>query len=103
MRLSTLQEYILRVVLEEGGRVNRSLFLQFYEIKKSNSKPKLRGKIISQSLERMIERGMLIGYGHRTREKWIIDAVKLTSLGRIEAERLFGEQQLLPLKKRKKS
>ncbi|PIW36894.1 MAG: hypothetical protein COW24_02965 [Candidatus Kerfeldbacteria bacterium CG15_BIG_FIL_POST_REV_8_21_14_020_45_12] len=100
MRLSALQQYILSQTLEEGGRVGRTLFLVFYEGEERDTKEQLRGKIITHSIERLIDRGYLIGHGHRTQEKWFIDKVSLTPAGTKEARLLIAQQQTLPLKKR---
>ena len=53
---------------------------------------------ITKSLERLIDKGLMIGYGRRTPEKWFIDEVQLTPAGRRAARITLGEQQRLPLK-----
>ncbi len=100
MRFSALQQHILKTALEEGGRVGRTLFLRFYDSAESGSKEQLRGKIITHSLERLIDRGYMTGFGHRTKEKWFIDAVELTPLGKRQARLLIAQQQRLPLRKK---
>ncbi len=58
---------------------------------------------VTKSLERLIDKGLLIGYGRRTPKKWFIDEVILTPKGRKETKKLLGKQQKLPftLKKSK--
>ncbi len=85
MTLSKLQRNILQACRAgRGGRINRTL---------------LRGsaqKIITRSLERLIDKGLLVGYGLRTPQKWYIKEIRLTSLGRKAAKKLRGEQSRLP-------
>jgi DNA-binding MarR family transcriptional regulator len=54
--------------------------------------------VVTKALERMIDRGLLVGYGVRTKEKWFIREVRLTAEGRRAARKVAGEQQALPLK-----
>ncbi len=98
MRLSLLQRYILVTgYTARSNRISRRLIDSFY-LKRSNG-PKRRDSrdTITKSLERLIDRELLTGYGRRTPHKWFIDEVKLTRLGRRQARRLLGEQQILPL------
>jgi len=90
--LSSLQENILKKCYGEKGGINRKIFADFYgpksEVKKAD-----RVKIITQSLERMIDRGLMIGYGIRTPKKWFIKGVKITSLGKKELEKWLNRKQ----------
>jgi hypothetical protein len=90
--LSSLQENILKKCYGQKGGVNRKYFAEFYgpmsEVKKTD-----RVKIITQSLERLIDRGLMTGYGIRTPKKWFIKEVKLTSLGRKELEKWLNRKQ----------
>ncbi|MFA6098755.1 MAG: hypothetical protein WCV50_03195 [Patescibacteria group bacterium] len=105
MKLSRLQKFILLSSFGTGGKIKRIQFQKFYDKKNKLPKPGDQQGIITKSLERMIKRGLLIGYGRRTPEKWFIDEVKLTPRGRKEVRRQSGRQQQLPLnninKKRK--
>jgi hypothetical protein len=97
MRFSALQKYILLQCLNsKSGKILRTHLNQFYN--QRQSKPKLITKIITQSLERLINREFLIGHGIRTPHKWFIKEIKLTSKGRKEARKLLGEQMKLPLR-----
>ena len=58
-------------------------------------------KIITQSIERLISKELMIGYGVRTPHKWFIREITLTSKGKIEAKKLLGEQKSLPFKSKK--
>jgi hypothetical protein len=98
MRLSNLQRYILISGYGEKSKFSRRKLLKFYE--RYRKKPKIEDQvnIITKSLERLIDKEFLIGYGVRTPKKWFIKEIKLTVNGRRVAKRLRGEQQTLPLK-----
>lgn len=55
-------------------------------------------RIVTRALERLIARGLAIGYGVKTAKKWYITSIRLTPAGRREARHLLGEQQRLPLR-----
>lgn len=103
MRLSDLQKYILLAVYESGNkRIGRGRFARFYATQKKKPKERAQVKIITQSLERLIDRELMIGYGVRTPHKWFINEVKLTPKGRQQARKVLEKkQQRLPLKKSK--
>jgi hypothetical protein len=99
MRLSSLQKFVLiQSIQSRRSFVPRHDFRLFYA--KLTNPPKLEDQqnSITKSLERMIDKGLLIGFGRRTPEKWFIDTIKLTPLGRRIAKTLDGEQQRLPLR-----
>lgn len=56
---------------------------------------------ITVSLDRLIKKGLLVGFGEITKEKVYIDKIRLTRLGREIAKKLLGEQKSLPLKIKK--
>lgn len=97
MKLSRLQKYILHST--HGTKVihKRKQFFIYYDKQKKPPKKMDQQGTITRSLERLIDKGLMIGYGRRTPEKWFIDEVKLTSQGRTEAKKLHGRQQSLPL------
>lgn len=98
MKLSALQKYILKqVYLFKTDRFNRKNLLKFYNQRKV-VKNKDRVNIITKSLERLIDKELLTGFGVRTPHKWFIKEIKLTAKGRQIAKSLFGKQQVLPLK-----
>ncbi len=63
-----------------GQKTDRRIFADFYNDKKI--KETLKTKIITKSIERLIDKGAILGYGVRTPKKWFIKEVKLTKLGR---------------------
>ncbi len=104
MKLSGLQKFILRTVWNrQQPRVPRSLFLQFYQKRKNPPTLSKQIKIITQSLERLIDKGLIVGFGHKTKEKYFIKEVKLTAAGKKVARELLGKQAPLPIKLRKKA
>lgn len=99
MRLSSLQRYILLEAMKTSrAHVSRKILLHFYDElkKKPNRDDQQNG--ITKSLERMIDKGLLVGYGRRTPRKWFIEEVGLMPRGRKLAKKLQGEQQQLPLR-----
>ncbi|MBI5467074.1 MAG: hypothetical protein HY975_02560 [Candidatus Kerfeldbacteria bacterium] len=93
MRLSALQRFIIRECYQyPKPRVPRSPFEKYYAKRSSTATDN-----ITASLERLVDRGLLIGYGRRTPRKWFIEEVRLTSLGRRTVRLTFGQQQRLPL------
>jgi hypothetical protein len=92
MALSALQRFILRECYQfPKPRVPRLPFTKFYA---RSTHP--NADSITVSLERLIDRGFLIGFGRRTPKKWFIEEVKLTSLGRSTARSTYGKQQQFP-------
>lgn len=94
---SLLQQHILKECYgAKKGKVDRKRFVDFYnnrEIKKY-----LPVKIITKSSERLIDRGLLVGYGIRTPKKWFIKEVKITAFGRKKWMKwLARKQEKLPI------
>lgn len=90
MRLSALQRFILRECYgQRKSRNDRKAFLKFYR----SRPPKDATDSITKSLERLIDKGLMIGYGRRTPKKWFIQEVSLTPLGRKIAKLTLGQQQ----------
>jgi hypothetical protein len=102
VRLSALQKFLL---LETYGsrprQCSRKGFERFYLRSSQKISNEEVQNSITKSLERLIDKGLLIGYGRRTPRKWFIDSVKLTPLGRRQTKKLQGEQQSFPFFKTK--
>jgi hypothetical protein len=95
--LSPLQKFILKEC--QGTKVTkRILFKKFYSKLAKPPKVENQQNAITKSLERIIDRGLMIGYGRRTPKKWFIEQVKLTPKGRKMAKTLLGQQQKFPFK-----
>src|SRR3989344_363735 len=102
MRLSPLQKYILWTVYESGNKpYNRKRFLEFYKRNPSKVTERAGVKIITQSIENLIDRELMTGYGVHTPHKWFIREVKLNPKGKKIAQTLHEKQQVLPLKSKK--
>ncbi|NMC51325.1 hypothetical protein GYA54_01180 [Candidatus Kuenenbacteria bacterium] len=99
MQLSGLQKYILLECLNaKNGRIFRGSLANFYSRAKMPPKKELMVKIITQSIERLIKRDLVVGFGEITSEKQFIKEIKITSVGRRVAKKLLGEQMRIPLK-----
>ena len=96
MHLSDLQKYILKQVFIRGQRCGREVFLKFYD-----RPDEAEVKIITKSLERLIMKGLLVGFGHKTAEKFFIERVSLTPKGRTFGKKIAQDQQRLPLRLKK--
>ncbi len=95
MRLSALQRSILRECYQsKQPHISRQPFAKFYPPK---TPPTKIVNSVTALLERLIDKGLMIGFGRRTPEKWFIEQVRLTPLGRRIAKQSFGQQQRLPL------
>lgn len=99
MRLSNLQKYILLKCLDLRGRLERKVFRKFYDQQENKPSDRYQENIVTKSLERLIDKDLLVGFGKRTAKKWFITHVKLTGRGlRLAKELLKERQEKLPLK-----
>lgn len=95
--LSTLQQFILEACMEEGGAVSLNSVRKSRPQSTSKAHKEHFGRIITQSIDRLIARGLLTGYGVKTREKFFITRITLTPLGRRAASTARKKkQQTLP-------
>lgn len=102
MYLSSLQKYILLNSFgKKGFLFSKKNLVKFYDNQKNKPKAGDIPGIITKSVERLIDRELMTGYGIRTSQKWFIKEVRLTAKGRKTARELLGKQQQLPFKKRK--
>ncbi len=99
MKLSKLQKYILLQCFDLKNRqLDRKILLDFYKNCKKKPKPEVLVNSITSSLERLISRGLIVGFGEFTQFKNFIYKVRLTPLGRKVTKKLLGEQKKLPFK-----
>jgi len=104
MRLSSLQKFILLECLNsKTGRISRTRLPKFYNTVKKDKRPTdlMITKIITKSIERLIDKELMVGFGERTPHKWYIKDIKLMQAGKRVAKKLLGEQMPLPFKTRK--
>jgi transposase len=102
MRLSVLQQFILLSCdAALGKRKKRKGLEQFYAKRKGRPSKKDAQNAVTRSIERLIEKELLVGYGVRTPHKWYIKEIRLTAKGRKIADQLLRSQQPeLPFRKR---
>ncbi len=99
MRLSKLQKYILlECYNKKYSKLDRRCLVRFYNTGKKKTKKDIQINSISTSIDRLITKGLLVGFGEITKTKIIIEKVRLTILGRNVAKKLLGEQKKLPFK-----
>lgn len=112
MKLSGLQKYILLQCFDSKNKLDRKVLLDFYGSGKKKSGSARLGEAqvearpsqdimvnsITNSIERLIKKGLIVGFGEITREKVYINKIRLTQSGRILAKRSLGEQKRLPFK-----
>lgn len=102
MKLSALQKYILKQCANGKNKaVTRSIISFYYANKKNPPNRKDLSNIIARSIDRLIKKELVVGYGKKTAHKWFIYQVKLTSSGKKIVRDLYGIQQKLPLKNKK--
>ncbi|MFA6909057.1 MAG: hypothetical protein WC289_04190 [Patescibacteria group bacterium] len=103
MRLSPLQKYILKELYGARGKYQRNRLKMFYARQKRPARGVDQQHTITKSIERLIDKELLIGFGKRTPHKWFINEIALTAKGRRIARVSFGQQQTLPFLSRKSS
>ena len=108
MYLSKLQKYILLQGFDTKNKLDRKCLVNFYIVYKkkpgsAEARPsrEIMVNSITSSLERLIKKGMIVGFGELTKEKTFINKIRLTREGRLAAKKLLGEQKRLPLKLKK--
>jgi DNA primase catalytic subunit len=99
-KLSQLQRYILKKSLgHKKGGIDKNIFFKFYESIKN--KPKDIENVIIKSLNRLIERDLIIAFCKKTKHKTFINKILLTTQGKRIAKKLLGTQEKLPIKYKK--
>ena len=101
MNFSSLQKYILRQTYLNRGKISRKRLEKFYENKKKKPKKEDIVNIITKSIDRLIKKELLTGFGTKTAQKWFVKEIRLTPQGRKWARKLMGEQLRLPFRKGK--
>jgi len=103
MRISKLQKYILiQCYYFKGDQMHRDRLIKFYGQVQKPPKSDVQTKIITRSLESLIDKELMFGYGVRTSHKWFIKKIKLTPKGKKQAKKFLGEQMRLPIFRTKK-
>ncbi|MAG28862.1 hypothetical protein CL632_01805 [bacterium] len=98
--ISQLQQFILEECVEQRGSCSRSVIDKNQRASKSKAQKEHFKKITTQSIERLIDRGLIVGYGMKTKEKLFITKIRVTPAGKREVARIRkAKQRKLPLKK----
>lgn len=98
MNLSKLQKYILLQGFDSKNRLDRKVLLDFYHLLKNKPTQQIMVNSITSSLERLIKKGLIVGFGEITKEKIFIKKIQLTRQGLLIAKKCLGEQKKLPFK-----
>ncbi|MDD5341324.1 MAG: hypothetical protein PHC97_02695 [Patescibacteria group bacterium] len=98
MKLSKLQKYILLHSFEAKNKLDRKGLLHFYNNYKDKPSQEIMVSSLTNSIERLIDKGILVGFGEMTKKKNYIQKIKLTAEGRKIGKKIIGEQKSLPLK-----
>ncbi|MBI2426378.1 MAG: hypothetical protein HYV34_00895 [Candidatus Kerfeldbacteria bacterium] len=69
----------------------------FYEHHDSQPSKEDIQTIVTKSVERLISKELIIGYGRKTAVKWFIQEIRLTRMGKRVARELLGKQQKLKI------
>jgi len=97
MRLSKLQKYIILQGFDARNKLDRKGLLSFYNVYKKKPSKEIMVNSITNSIERLIRKGLLVGFGELTKEKTFIQKIRLTLSGKKVGRKLLGEQKRLPL------
>jgi hypothetical protein len=93
--LSPLQKFLLKECLDSAV-TKRSAFKKFYSKRAKAPSAEDQQNAITKSLERLIDRGYMTGFGRRTPKMWFIESVRLTPAGKRAGRSLLGKQQRIP-------
>jgi len=97
MRLSALQKYILKqCFLGNNSKISKKVIENFYSLKTVKAKNIIND--ITKSVDRMIIKELITGYGTKTAKKWYIKEVGLSPKGKRLVRAIFVQQKL-PFKK----
>jgi len=100
--LSKLQQTILEECMARGGSFSRREVGRIVSGAASKAKKENLTSVVTQSIERLIDRGFLVGYGTKTQEKLFISRIRITPAGRREVYKFRVQRQIkLPLKKKR--
>lgn len=93
MALSALQKFCLTAAYAAKGWCDRKKIHAFYRTHEREVGEGEQVKIITKSIERLIDRALMVGRGVRTPKKWYIEEVRLTAKGRRLARALQKAKQ----------
>ena len=93
MRLSKLQKFILENALESrNSSLKKSDFFRFYGKSDREYMVAIQSSL-QESLDNLVEKNLLVAYGHHTAQKWHIEYVRLTPFGKRTAREIMNSRQ----------
>lgn len=102
MTLSPLQQYMVAEAAKAKPRVHRTLFEDEYRRRNPEASAKDVADGVTGAMERLITRGLAVGYGYKTQHKMFLVTLRLTPEGRRVAKANRPKpQQTLPIFKKK--
>ncbi len=102
MTLSPLQQYMVAEAAKAKPRVHRTLFEDEYRRRNPDASAKDVADGVTGAMDRLIDRGLAVGYGYRTQHKMFLTTLRLTPEGRRVAKANRPKpQQTLPLFKKR--
>jgi hypothetical protein len=101
VHLSGLQRYILLQCYDSENKLDRKVLLGFYGSLKKKPDREIMVNSITNSIERLIKKGLIVGFGEITKDKIFITKIRLTREGSLVAKKALGEQKRLPFKMKK--
>ena len=97
-QFSPLQAYILKTCYKAKNRTLKKLALfEYFNINandKNSKKYQLAHIQIIKTIDSLIKKGYLIGYGFKTQKEWHYRKIKLTALGKKKAASLLAIRKL---------
>ena len=93
MKLSDLQKYILLISYENIGKTSKRTLFDYYKNKKKKPSKEDQLNIITKSIDRLIKKELIAGFGKKTSKKWFIEKIKLTPKGKKEAVNIIKSKQ----------
>jgi hypothetical protein len=103
MALSPLQQFMVTEAAKAKPRIHRTSFEDEYRRLNPDASQKDVVDAVTSAMERLITRGLAVGYGYKTQHKLFLTTLRLTPLGRRSAKELKPKpQQMLPMFKQGK-
>lgn len=95
-RLLPFQEYILKTCYSKRGKKMKKADLFGYfkvQDKRSRGYQNTHSKII-KTIDSLIKKGLVVGFGWRTQKEWHYREIKLTACGKKKAQQLLAMRKL---------
>lgn len=96
----SLQRTILLEAAAAKPRLHRRLLEEEYRFSHPQATSREVVESVTKAVERLVARGLAVGYGYKTQHKLFLTSVRLTPAGRRLAKSFGVRQQTLPLFRR---